>query len=318
MAAIDKKLIHFRSLEEFEKRKTAGDILDRSIVFIQDAKLIWTHGQYYGDFSDINDSLEDLQLNKADKSETLSGYNIKDARIENNTIILGENSITIEETTIPTGTSIQLGEDFFESFYPDNTGIGVFDKVNFQDNLDTAITKIEGNVVELLRHTLDNEEVIANAFIELKQEIENTALVPLYYSDTPVLQPEKLGGNKVYKKLISLEYATPGDEATWEIPITSDSSGVIILDMSCILTQTYDTEGTISFDYRDNTMFSENSNQFKYYYKHKSGSIVIKFKSSTTTQITGIVEFSCVNSIDLGNSVSMVDDEIIDGGSSAI
>lgn len=47
MATIDKKLIHFEKLSEFEARLTAGDIQDRSIVWIKDAKLIWTHGTYY-------------------------------------------------------------------------------------------------------------------------------------------------------------------------------------------------------------------------------------------------------------------------------
>lgn len=45
--AIDKKLIHFGKLADFEAQLTAGNILDRSIVFIQDAKKIWTHGTYY-------------------------------------------------------------------------------------------------------------------------------------------------------------------------------------------------------------------------------------------------------------------------------
>lgn len=47
MAVIDKKLIHFTNLTTFEQRLNAGDIKDTSIVFIQDAKRIWTHGQYY-------------------------------------------------------------------------------------------------------------------------------------------------------------------------------------------------------------------------------------------------------------------------------
>lgn len=45
--AIEKKLIHFSKLSDFETQLNAGNILDYSIVFIQDAKMIWTHGQYY-------------------------------------------------------------------------------------------------------------------------------------------------------------------------------------------------------------------------------------------------------------------------------
>ncbi|MBO5217541.1 MAG: hypothetical protein J6B41_07350 [Alistipes sp.] len=47
MATINKKLIHFRSLSDFEARLAAGDILSTSIVWIKDAKKIWTHGEYY-------------------------------------------------------------------------------------------------------------------------------------------------------------------------------------------------------------------------------------------------------------------------------
>lgn len=47
MATINKKLIHFRSLSDFETRLAAGDILSTSIVWIKDAKKIWTHGTYY-------------------------------------------------------------------------------------------------------------------------------------------------------------------------------------------------------------------------------------------------------------------------------
>lgn len=52
MAAIYKKLIHFNKKSEFEARLKSGDILNHSIVCIKDAKLIWTHGTYYGDLSE--------------------------------------------------------------------------------------------------------------------------------------------------------------------------------------------------------------------------------------------------------------------------
>lgn len=45
--AIDKKLICFRKLEDFETQLAAGNILDYSIVFIQDAKKIYNRGTYY-------------------------------------------------------------------------------------------------------------------------------------------------------------------------------------------------------------------------------------------------------------------------------
>lgn len=53
--AINKKLIHFQTMANFEAQLSAGNILDTSIVFIKDAKKIWTHGEFY-DCSDVDTS----------------------------------------------------------------------------------------------------------------------------------------------------------------------------------------------------------------------------------------------------------------------
>lgn len=45
--AINKKLIHFKNKENFETEVANGNILDTSIVFIQDSKEISTHGTVY-------------------------------------------------------------------------------------------------------------------------------------------------------------------------------------------------------------------------------------------------------------------------------
>ena len=45
--AINKKLIHFQKKENFDKEVANENILDYSIVFIQDSKEISTHGEVY-------------------------------------------------------------------------------------------------------------------------------------------------------------------------------------------------------------------------------------------------------------------------------
>ena len=45
--AINKKLIHFKSKKKFEEELANNNILDTSLVFIQDSKEIWTHGTYF-------------------------------------------------------------------------------------------------------------------------------------------------------------------------------------------------------------------------------------------------------------------------------
>jgi len=45
----NRKFIHFNSLENFERilSEQPGAILNTQIVFIKDARKIWTHGTYY-------------------------------------------------------------------------------------------------------------------------------------------------------------------------------------------------------------------------------------------------------------------------------
>lgn len=45
--AINKKLIHFKTKQNFENEVANGNILDTSIVFIQDSKEICTHNTIY-------------------------------------------------------------------------------------------------------------------------------------------------------------------------------------------------------------------------------------------------------------------------------
>ena len=86
MATINKKLIHFGKLSDFKTRLAAGDILERSIVCIKDAKMIWTHGEYYGDLSDcllktaqqlsdeeINQIKSNLSITDTDTTYTFAG-----------------------------------------------------------------------------------------------------------------------------------------------------------------------------------------------------------------------------------------------------
>lgn len=57
---ITKRLIHFTLLETFNRELEAGNILDTSIVFIQDVKLIWTHGHFYANTDDIQKQIDNL------------------------------------------------------------------------------------------------------------------------------------------------------------------------------------------------------------------------------------------------------------------
>ena len=92
--AIEKKLIHFSKLSDFETQLNAGNILGYSIVFIQDAKKIWTHGQYYdcnggnGTFLRIGDADDEAKANfiAVANGEKSADYYICASHIDNNEV----------------------------------------------------------------------------------------------------------------------------------------------------------------------------------------------------------------------------------------
>lgn len=47
MAKITNRFVHFKTKASFTSRLGAGDIQESSVVFIQDANEVWTHGTYY-------------------------------------------------------------------------------------------------------------------------------------------------------------------------------------------------------------------------------------------------------------------------------
>ena len=62
--AINEKLIHFKNKENFDNEVANGNILDTSIVFIQETKQIYTHGNFYDcnieDINELNDKIDEI------------------------------------------------------------------------------------------------------------------------------------------------------------------------------------------------------------------------------------------------------------------
>lgn len=70
MSKIENRLVHFSRFSSFEKELLAGNILDHSIVFIKDRHLVWTHGTYYSDTSDV------LKITEQEKAQVRSNIGI--------------------------------------------------------------------------------------------------------------------------------------------------------------------------------------------------------------------------------------------------
>ena len=118
--AINKKLIHFKTRAAFEAQLAGSNILDTSIVFIQDANLIWTHGTYYCLPSDeviISNGIEpdnnqDLWIDTSDNTTVTF---VKEAPIDGNmyvrkngTWVVTLNEVYVGETEPTNGEVIWI------------------------------------------------------------------------------------------------------------------------------------------------------------------------------------------------------------------
>ena len=101
--AIDKKLIHFGKLADFETQLNAGNILNRSIVFIQDAKKIWTHGAYY---DCGGGSSAELEKYDTDKSWSIVVSNIQELDEEHGNAPDGTKAIVVTEANSLYGVNL--------------------------------------------------------------------------------------------------------------------------------------------------------------------------------------------------------------------
>lgn len=70
--AITNKLITFNKLTSFETQLAQGNILETSIVFIKDAKKIWTKGTYF----DCSGGNSDANVQAVDTGDVLDDVNV--------------------------------------------------------------------------------------------------------------------------------------------------------------------------------------------------------------------------------------------------
>lgn len=231
MATINNKLIHFKSKSDFNSRYadttdgglTYGDFLGTSIVFIQDAKQIWTHGQFY----DANEAtLASLGI-----TATAAELNYMDGVTSNVQTQLDEIKESVDSISDPYEINLTnlLSAENSESI---STAIGGIDNLNatVQNNRIIVGTISNGNVsvsirilgnVTTLYYLLDsvvgltlNEVAITNTSGTLSKSVtthsvltENMVInslesdettLPLSAAQGKALNEKILNSNKIY------------------------------------------------------------------------------------------------------------------------
>lgn len=112
MSKITNRFVHFKTKASFTSRLGAGDIQESSVVFIQDANEIWTHGTYYK--CDISEAEVIALINskgyitEADIPSLTGGAAATSGQYVSGVTVLGHN-VTVTKAALPTSVSGNAG-----------------------------------------------------------------------------------------------------------------------------------------------------------------------------------------------------------------
>lgn len=112
MSKITNKFVHFKTKASFTSRLGAGDIQESSVVFIQDANEIWTHGTYYK--CDISEAEVIALINskgyitEADIPSLTGGAAATSGQYVSGVTVSGHN-VTVTKAALPTSVSGNAG-----------------------------------------------------------------------------------------------------------------------------------------------------------------------------------------------------------------
>ena len=224
--AINKKLIHFKTRAAFEIQLAEHNILDTSIVFIQDANLIWTHGTYYCLPSDdvvISNGIEpdndqDLWV---DTSDDVAVAFVKEAPTDgkmyvrkNGAWVVTLNEVYVGETKPTNGEVIWINPDTDEMQYFNGIQwITVSGKTSKEETLIINLASNQtnpdsnlNNVIVNVRY-LDKDHKQAWAGETLSFNIPDGTEYTIEYSD--ITDSE---GNKIYATPATETYTAVGNE----------------------------------------------------------------------------------------------------------
>lgn len=112
MAKITNRFVHFKTKASFTSRLGAGDIQESSVVFIQDANEIWTHGTYYK--CDISEAEVIALINskgyitETDIPSLTGGASVTSGQYVSGVTVSGHN-VTVTKAALPTSISGNAG-----------------------------------------------------------------------------------------------------------------------------------------------------------------------------------------------------------------
>lgn len=156
------RFLYFKTLTDFQDK--LSEIDRQSIVFIQDKKLIWTHGQYYGEVPEaitIDSELSNLSINPVQNNVVKRAIDTLQALCEQTSEDVSHIKNAIDRDTDQTLQKFQEITDFLDSIQDTDDGASIiagFSELVAQEKkrakdaekyLENKIQKAEEEIVSL-------------------------------------------------------------------------------------------------------------------------------------------------------------------------
>ena len=318
--AINKKLIHFKTKAAFEAQLKGKNILDTSIVFIQDANLIWTHGTYYCLPSDevvISNGIEpdndqDLWI---DTSYDTPVTFVEEAPTDGNMYVRKDGAWTVPLNEVYVGGEEPTNEETvwidLSKTYAEETLI-----INLASNQTNPDSNLNGVIVNV--RYLDKDHKQAWRGEALSFNIPSGTEYTIEYGDIT-----DSGGNKMYTTPTSETHTAVGNETrTLSRYYNSEKLTVNVSGISSGFTVTVNgqsqttTSETYYIPY--NTKYTISASSVKGYTKKISESSITASQQTRTVTVTYATITNGVYICDNTGNLTTIEDWNRNNSSSAI
>ena len=166
------RFLYFKTLTDFQDK--LSEIDRQSIVFIQDKKLIWTHGQYYGEVPEaitIDSELSNLSINPVQNNVVKRAIDTLYNNIQsvNNDVQYVKNAI--DNDTEETLRKFQVISEFLESIQDTDNGEALNNIINIINAETQRATTAEGELSDDIEDVQDEVVLVKNQIQDLESRI---------------------------------------------------------------------------------------------------------------------------------------------------
>ena len=201
---INNRFLYFKTESDFIQHRL--EISQQSIVFIQDKKLIWTHGQFFGDVPEavtvtVDSELSNMSINPVQNSVVKNAIDnlYNSIQLVNNDVQYVKNAI--DNDTEETLRKFQAISEFLESIQDTDGGEALNNIINIVNVETQRATAAEGELSDDIEDVQDEVVLVKNQIQDLESRI-----LSIIYAVNNIRVPEYPAASEDNDGLMTKEY----------------------------------------------------------------------------------------------------------------